>query len=62
MKLDNVELEELNDLLDDNSLDIPDIRREVGDNGRNLKWLKKHLSTRNSRDQHPRLFELVEKA
>jgi hypothetical protein len=40
-------LEMLNKLLADRKLDIPAMHRSVDKHGTNIKWLKKHLATRN---------------
>jgi hypothetical protein len=45
VNLSKEQLAELNRLLNDNSLNLPDIRRRVTPSGRNLVWLRKHFST-----------------
>lgn len=50
-------LGELNDLLADTNLNIPNIRRSVDSSGRNLAWLCKHIESRNTISD--RLRELV---
>jgi hypothetical protein len=45
VNLSKEQLAELNRLLNDESLDLPDIRRQVTPSGRNLVWLRKHFST-----------------
>ena len=48
MNLSKIELDELNNLLKNPKLDIPDFRREVSSNGCNYSWLQKHIQQRNS--------------
>ena len=58
MNLKAVELQELNSLLKDSPLDIPNLRKSVNSTGSNYKWLQKHITKRNS-DIEPRLVELL---
>lgn len=51
------QLEELNKLLQDNSLSLPRYRREVTPSGHNLAWLRKHIKARNN--PSARLCELL---
>lgn len=47
MKLNAVELEELNQLLSDKKIDIPDFRRTVNPSGNNYQWLQRNITIRN---------------
>lgn len=47
MKLNAEELKELNDLLANEKIDIPDFRRSVTPNGHNYKWLQRNILIRN---------------
>ena len=54
-------LEKLNALLQHPGLDLPSIRRKVDPQGSNVKWLQKHLSSRNSdHDNYPQIVELLD--
>lgn len=47
MKLNAVELEELNTLLADKKIDIPEFRRSVTASGNNYTWLQRNITIRN---------------
>lgn len=47
MKLNAVELEELNGLLADKKIDIPEFRRSVTASGNNYQWLQRNILIRN---------------
>lgn len=47
MKLNPAELEELNTLLADKRIDIPDFRRTVNPSGNNYPWLQRNITIRN---------------
>lgn len=47
MKLNAAELEELNTLLADRKIDIPDFRRSVTASGNNYAWLQRNITIRN---------------
>ena len=47
MKLNAVELEELNKLLSDKKIDIPEFRRSVTASGNNYAWLQRNITIRN---------------
>ena len=47
MKLNAVELEELNGLLTDKKIDIPEFRRSVMASGNNYQWLQRNILIRN---------------
>lgn len=47
MKLSPTELEELNNLLSNNKIDIPDFRRTISPSGNNYTWLQRNIITRN---------------
>ena len=47
MKLNAVELEELNGLLTDKKIDIPEFRRSVTASGNNYQWLQRNITIRN---------------
>lgn len=47
MKLNAVELEELNGLLTDKKIDIPEFRRSVTASGNNYQWLQRNILIRN---------------
>lgn len=47
MKLNPVELKELNSLLSDKRIDVPDFRRTVSSNGHNYVWLSNNITIRN---------------
>ena len=47
MKLNAVELEELNGLLTDKKIDIPKFRRSVTASGNNYQWLQRNILIRN---------------
>ena len=47
MKLNTAELEELNQLLSDKKIDIPDFRRTVNPSGNNYQWLQRNITIRN---------------
>lgn len=47
MKLNAPELEELNVLLGDNKIDIPEFRRSVTASGNNYQWLQRNILIRN---------------
>ncbi len=51
-------LDELNILLADTNLNIPNIRRSVDSSGRNLSWLCRHIEARN--EISGRLRELLD--
>lgn len=58
MNLNKEELSELNTLLKNTNIEIPDFRREVSPNGNNYKWLQKHITARNP-NINPRVKELL---
>ncbi len=58
MKLSKEEISELNSLLRDKRLDIPDFRRTVNESGGNFSWLQKHVTTRNPKI-NKRILELL---
>ena len=47
MKLNAVELKELNGLLTDKKIDIPEFRRSVTASGNNYQWLQRNILIRN---------------
>ena len=47
MKLNAVELEELNGLLTDKKIDLPEFRRSVTASGNNYQWLQRNILIRN---------------
>ena len=47
MKLNAAELEELNSLLGDKKIDIPEFRRSVTASGNNYQWLQRNIMIRN---------------
>lgn len=47
MRLNAVELEELNGLLTDKKIDIPEFRRSVSASGNNYQWLQRNIMIRN---------------
>lgn len=47
MKLNAVELEELNGFLADKKIDIPEFRRSVTASGNNYQWLQRNILIRN---------------
>jgi len=47
MQLNPAQLAELNTLLADKNLDIPEFRREVRPSGASIEWLRKNLLKRN---------------
>ena len=44
MALSKSELDELNILLKDNKINIPDFRRSIGSGGQNGDWIKKKIA------------------
>ena len=52
-------IDELNELLKDKAILIPDFRRSVSSSGQNLHWLKKHIHLKNPK-LHPRIPALLE--
>ena len=58
MNLNKAEIEELNRLLSDPKINLPDFRKEVTNTGANYSWLQKHVQTRN-KDLDPRLLQLL---
>lgn len=47
MRLNAVELAELNGLLSDKKLDLPEFRRTVNPSGNNYQWLQRNITIRN---------------
>jgi hypothetical protein len=47
VKLNDAELEELNILLCDKKIDIPEVRRSVTASGNNYQWLQRNIMIRN---------------
>lgn len=47
MNLNTNELEELNSLLADKKIDIPEFRRSVTASGNNYAWLQRNIAIRN---------------
>ena len=47
MKLNAMELEELNGLLTNKKIDIPEFRRSVTASGNNYQWLQRNILIRN---------------
>lgn len=47
MNLSKLEIVELNSLLKNTNIDLPDFKRKVGDSGNNYKWLQKNILVRN---------------
>ena len=62
MALTKDEIKEINTLLADKSLDIPDFRRTISESGQNAAWVKKKLLT-NPKNQgaSARLRQLIDK-
>jgi hypothetical protein len=60
MPLSKSELDELNILLKDKKIDIPDFRRSVGSGGQNGDWIKKKIAIKNP-NLPKRVTELVAK-
>lgn len=60
MALTKKELDELNHLLKDKSLIIPDFRRTISEGGQNGEWIKKKIAIKNP-NLPKRLTELVAK-
>ena len=58
MQLSKEELVELNTLLKNRKLDLPDFRREVGASGSNYQWLQRNIKIRNP-DINPELNKLL---
>lgn len=54
------EIQELNALLADKSINIPDFRREVHITGSNLDWLRKRIHDRNPK-LNQRITELLDR-
>lgn len=51
MSLNKTQIDELNELLKDKAINIPDFRRTVTHTGQNAQWLKKKLNS----TSHPNL-------
>jgi hypothetical protein len=47
MALTKAHIDELNELLKDKKIILPDFRRAVSTTGQNTQWLKKNIATRN---------------
>jgi hypothetical protein len=60
MNLNAKDLEELNTLLHNRKIKIPDFRRTVSPSGANYQWLQKHLMIFNQEVVSSRLKELLE--
>lgn len=58
MNISQKELTELNQLLSDPKLDLPEFRRQVGANAANYQWLQTKLLKRNN-NVSSRLIELL---
>lgn len=58
MRISLEELTELNKLLSDKTIDIPEFRREVAKTGLNYNWLQKNIKKRNPA-LNPRILELL---
>lgn len=58
MNLNPEQLEELNGLLRNQKLDLPEFRRSVNVTGNNYSWLQRQLLKRN-KNVSPRLLELL---
>lgn len=58
MNLNKEDVEEVNQLLSDLSLELPPYRRVVTGTGGNYLWLRKHIKIRN-KNLSPRLVELL---
>lgn len=58
MNLNKTEIEELNTLLANPSINLPAFRKEVTITGSNYTWLQKHVQTKN-KDLNPRILELL---
>lgn len=58
MNLNKQDIQELNALLKDKSIDVPFFRREVSPCGANFSWLQKHIR-RNNPALPARLLELL---
>jgi hypothetical protein len=58
VQLSKEELVELNTLLKNRKLDLPDFRREVGTSGSNYQWLQRNIKIRNP-DITPELNKLL---
>lgn len=52
------EVQELNSLLADKSINIPDFRREIHITGNNVDWLRKRIHLRNP-NLNPRITALL---
>jgi hypothetical protein len=59
MNISPNELDELNQLLSNPKLDLPDFRRKVGNNASNYQWLQRNILIRNSTIVTDRLKELL---
>lgn len=58
MNLTKQELAELNQLLKNRNINLPDFRKEVGDSGSNYVWLQKNILKKNP-DIDNRIKELL---
>lgn len=47
MPLSKEHIDELNELLKDKKIELPDFRRAVSLSGQNTQWLKKNIALRN---------------
>lgn len=47
MNLNKSQIEELNQLLKDNTIVLPEFRRSISSTGQNAQWIKKNIHTRN---------------
>jgi len=58
VNLNKDEVLELNKLLKNTNIKLPDFRREVSSSGNNYKWLQQHISIKNP-DISSRVKELL---
>lgn len=58
MNISKEEIVELNSLLKNTNINIPDFKRVVGPSGNNYKWLQTHILVRNQ-NLNPRIKELL---
>ena len=47
MPINKEHIDELNELLKDKKIELPDFRRAVSLSGQNTQWLKKNIAVRN---------------
>lgn len=60
MSLTKTELDELNALLKDKKIDVPDFRRTISSSGQNADWIKKKIKLKNPA-LPARVLQLIDK-